>query len=95
MQCSSVVMETLSKKFIDQRELFMYAFETFRYKETCQMCFSPLHLLVTLEDGIYETRKLYNTVKKFSVRNNYKDGHRADAFADPLSRIVLEVRLRR
>ena len=53
------------------------------------------HTTLTLDDDLYGTRASDNQVKTISHRKADKEGHCADALADPFSRLTLFVRFRR
>ena len=53
------------------------------------------HASLTLDDDLYGNRAIDNQIKTISNRNAVKEGHCADAMADPFSRLTLYVRFRR
>lgn len=70
-------------------------FEEISSKDTRAMFLVLRYLFVTLDGYLFDTRAAYSEVKMFISRKSGREGHSADALADALYPIVLEMGSRR
>jgi hypothetical protein len=70
-------------------------FEHAAFHSSCKIFLQPSHSILTLDDDLYGTRASDNQVKHLSSRKADKEGHCADALAEPFTRVTVYVRFRR
>ena len=70
-------------------------FERAAFRMTARIFLAPNHTIISLDDDLMGTRAGDNQVKTISNRKADVQGHVADVLADPLFRVVLQMRFRR
>jgi hypothetical protein len=89
--------DTGSARWVSQRDqtIQLASFERIAFHLPIKMFLHPAHTILTLDDDLYGTGARDNQVKTLRKRKADKEGHCADALADPFFRLSFMVRFRR